>query len=312
LTQSTNARAAEERVAAVRAFNRFYTRQIGVLGDRLLDSPYSLSEMRVLYELAQRGQTNAATLGRDLGLDAGYLSRILSRFEGARLIVRAPAPADGRQSLLRLTARGRAAFAPLDARARRDVAAWLAPLSPASQRVVVAAMKTIERRLAGTPAAPTYTLRAHRPGDMGWVVQRHGALYAEERGYNAAFEALIARIVADFLDRFDPARERCWIAERDSEPVGSVFLVKKSARVAQLRLLLVDPSARGLGLGRRLVDECVGFARTAGYRRITLWTQRDLDDARRVYRSAGFTIAGTHAHHSFGQDLVGETWDLAL
>ena len=301
------------RVDAVRAFNRFYTRQIGVLGDRLLNSPYSLTEMRVLYELAHRAAPTATELGRDLGLDAGYLSRILRRFEARKLLSRVRASRDARQSLLRLTPRGRATFAPLNDRARRDIAALLERLPAAGQREVVAAMQTIERLLgASTPDEAPYTLRAHRPGDMGWVVHRHGAIYASEYGYNQEFEALVARIVADFLDRFDPAGERCWIAERRGDIIGSVFLVRKSKTVAKLRLLLVEPAARGLGLGTRLVEECVRFARQAGYRKITLWTQSELEAARKVYRRAGFTRVREEVHHSFGKDCVAETWDLDL
>jgi DNA-binding MarR family transcriptional regulator/N-acetylglutamate synthase-like GNAT family acetyltransferase len=302
------------RVAAVRAFNRFYTRRIGVLGDHLLESPYSLSEMRVLYELAHREQPTAAALGRDLGLDAGYLSRILRRFEARKLVARARAAHDGRQAMLRLTPRGRATFAPLDARARQEIAALLGRLPDAGQRDVVEAMATIERRMGREAAAPALVLRPHQPGDMGWVVHRHGAIYASEWGYNHEFEALVARIVADFLDGFDPARERCWIAERDGEMAGSVFLVSKSKTVAKLRLLLVEPSARGLGLGRRLVDECIRFARHAGYRKITLWTQSELEAARRIYQSAGFVrVHGDPPGRSFGKDgLVAETWDLDL
>ena len=301
------------RVDAVRAFNRFYTRRIGVLGDRLLDSPYSLTEMRVLYELAHRDAPTATELGRDLGLDAGYLSRILRRFETRKLLSRVRASDDGRQSLLRLTPRGRATFAPLNDRARHDVAALLDRLPAARQREVVAAMQTIERLLntAGVEEAP-YTLRAHRPGDMGWVVHRHGAVYAREYGYNHEFEALVARIVADFLDHFDPSGERCWIAERAGDIVGSVFLVRKSKTVAKLRLLLVEPSARGLGLGRRLVDECIRFARQAGYRKITLWTNSVLLAARHIYAQAGFKLVHQERYHGFGHDLVGETWDLSL
>jgi DNA-binding MarR family transcriptional regulator/N-acetylglutamate synthase-like GNAT family acetyltransferase len=301
-----------DRVAAVRAFNRFYTRRIGVLGDQLL-SPFSLTEVRVLYELAHRTAPAAAELGRDLGLDAGYLSRILRRFEARRLLARAPSPADGRRSLLRLTPHGRTAFAPLEARARKDVAALLSRLPDAAQRQAVGAMHTIERLLGGHAAdAAAYILRPHQPGDMGWVVHRHGEVYAREWGYNEEFEALVARIVADFLDHFDPARERCWMAERDGAIVGSVFLVKKSKTVAKLRLLLVEPGARGLGLGRRLIDECIRFAREARYRAITLWTQRELDAARRLYRHAGFRCTHEEPHHSFGKDLVSETWDLTL
>jgi DNA-binding MarR family transcriptional regulator/GNAT superfamily N-acetyltransferase len=301
-------------VESVRAFNRFYTRRIGVLGDHLLDSPYSLAEMRVLYELAHRDETTATDLRRDLGLDAGYLSRILHRFEGEKLLSRSPAQGDRRQQLLRLNARGRQTFAPFEASARDAVAALLAPLHVSAQREAIAAMRTIERLLAppdkAGPATPPYLLRPHQSGDMGWVVHRHGSLYAEEWGYNEEFEALVARIVADFLDRFDPKRDRCWIAERDGAIVGSVFLVGKSKTVAKLRLLLVEPSARGLGLGRRLVDECIGFARRAGYRKITLWTQSELTVARQIYQRAGFHLARKAPHHSFGKALIGETWEL--
>jgi DNA-binding MarR family transcriptional regulator/N-acetylglutamate synthase-like GNAT family acetyltransferase len=316
---ATAAPAVPDAVDAVRAFNRFYTRRIGVLGERLLDSPYSLSEMRVLYELAHREAPTASQLCADLGLDPGYLSRLLRRLERAALVARTAAADDRRRSLLRLTPRGRAAFAPLDARARDEIRSMLAAVAPAARAELVAAMRRIEHLLNGTgrPAAADEgapcTLRAHRPGDMGWVVARHGALYAAEWGYNHEFEALVARIVADFLERADPTRERCWIAERGGEMVGSVFLVAKSPTVAKLRLLLVEPSARGLGLGRRLVDECIRFARAAGYRKITLWTQSELEAARRIYRQAGFVCVDRKKHRSFGKDgLVAETWDVKL
>jgi DNA-binding MarR family transcriptional regulator/GNAT superfamily N-acetyltransferase len=304
-------------VDAVRAFNRFYTRQIGVLGAHYLDSDFSLTDLRVLYELAHRNSATAAEIGRELGLDAGYLSRILRRFEAKGFITRTPSSADARQSLLRLTKKGRAAFAPLDSRARGLVKALLGRLPAAGQRRIVDAMATITD-LLGAPAADTgrpapYLLRTHQPGDMGWIVHRHAVLYAREWGYNAEFEALAARICADFLDHFDPARERCWIAERDGAIVGSVFLVQKSKTVAKLRLLLVEPEARGLGIGRRLIDECIRFARLAGYRRMTLWTQSDLDAARRLYQQAGFRCVHRKSHHSFGRtDLIAETWDLTL
>ncbi|MBI3491979.1 MAG: bifunctional helix-turn-helix transcriptional regulator/GNAT family N-acetyltransferase [Acidobacteria bacterium] len=301
---------------AVRAFNRFYTRQIGVLDEHLLDSPFSLTEMRVLYELAHRKAPTATQLGRDLGLDAGYLSRILRRFDAQRLLRRITSPDDGRQSRLELTPRGRKAFRPLETRTRAQVGAMLDRVPAAHRGQVVGAMDTIQR-LLGTPAATRataepYMLRTHRPGDMGWVVHRHGALYWQEWGYNQEFEALVARIVADFLDHFDAKRERCWIAEHDGAIVGSVFLVKKSATVAKLRLLLVEPSARGLGLGRRLVDECIRFAREAGYRKITLWTQSELSAARRTYQRAGFRRTSRKRHHSFGKNLIAEVWDLKL
>ena len=303
------------RVAAIRAFNRFYTRRAGILGERLLRSPFSLTEMRVLYEIAHRPAASATDLAGDLGVDAGYLSRILRRFTAGKLVERTISPADRRRSVLRLTARGRRAFAPLEDRARRDVASMIAGLSVADQRALVGAMDTVQR-LLGAPAPPLaapYLLRMHQPGDMGWVVQHHGATYAREWGYNAEFEALVARIVADFLDHFDPARERCWIAEKDGENVGSVFVVRKSKTVAKLRLLLVDPGARGLGIGRRLVDECIRFARQAGYRKLTLWTQSELDAARSLYQRAGFTCVRRQPNDRFGRKgLVAETWDLRL
>jgi DNA-binding MarR family transcriptional regulator/GNAT superfamily N-acetyltransferase len=308
------AAALSPRVDSVRGFNRFYTRQIGVLGEHLLDSPFSLSEMRVLYELAHRDSPTAVVLARDLAVDPGYLSRMLRRFETRGLLARTPSPADARHALLRLTARGRSAFAALEERARAEVSSMLGRLSSADQRQIVEAMGTIERLLA--PEAPakqaSYLLRPHQPGDIGWVVHRHGAIYASEWGYNEEFEALVARIVADFIDNFDPKRERCWIAERDGDVVGSVFLVTKSKTVAKLRLLLVEPQARGLGIGRRLVDECIRFARLAGYRTLTLWTQSELTAARRLYKQAGFRRTHEEPGHSFGKDTIAETWELRL
>ena len=298
---------------AIRGFNRFYTRRIGVLDERLLDSPFSLAEMRVLYELAHRDAPTATDLARDLGLDAGYLSRILRRFEARGYLRRTPSADDRRHQLLTLGAKGRAAFAPLETRAREEVTAMIRPLAPPDRQQLVTAMETIRRLLDPPPAeAPAFVLREHRPGDMGWVIQRHGELYAREWGYSAAFEALVARICADFLDRFEPAAERCWIAERAGVPVGSVFLVRKSKTIAKLRLLIVDPSARGLGVGGRLVDECIRFARAAGYRTLTLWTHSQLDAARRIYRRAGFGLARRSPTHAFGRDLVDETWELRL
>lgn len=300
-------------VESVRGFNRFYTRRIGVLGDHLLDSPYSLTEMRVLYELAHRPAATATELGRELGLDAGYLSRILRRFESLKLIGRSPSTDDARRSVLRLTAAGRKAFAPLDTRARREISDMLGPLSGSAQRDVVGAMRDIERLLGGpAPRDAAIRLRRHRPGDMGWVVHRHGELYAREWGYNAEFEALVARIVADFLDNLDPSAERCWIAEREGEILGSVFVVRKTKQAAKLRLLLVEPSARGLGLGRRLVDECIRFARRAGYRKMTLWTQADLTAARHVYQQAGFVCVRRISRRSFGAERTAETWEREL
>jgi DNA-binding MarR family transcriptional regulator/N-acetylglutamate synthase-like GNAT family acetyltransferase len=302
-----------QRVDAVRSFNRFYTKQIGVLHEGLLGSPYSLTEVRVLYELANRRQPTAAELGRELGLDPGYLSRILQSFARRGLVAKTRSTADGRQSLLSLTARGRKAFAPLNARSHDDVAAVLARLSAAEQCRLIEAMRAIQALLGGRaePRVP-YLLRTHWPGDMGWIVHRHGSLYAEEYGWDETFEALVAEIAAKFIRTFDPKRERCWIAEREEEIVGSVFLVRKSPTVGQLRLMYVEPKARGLGIGSRLVEECLRFARQVGYRKVVLWTNSVLLAARHIYEKAGFRLIHSEPHRSFGHDLVGETWELTL
>lgn len=301
------------RVEAVRRFNRFYTRQIGVLQEGLLQSPFSLTEARVLYELAHQKETTATALGEELGLDAGYLSRILRGFQKQGLIDKKPSETDGRQSLLRLTASGKKAFARIDKDSQREIGAMLQSLPAAGQSRLIEAMGTIEELLGARPEPRVpYILRPHQPGDMGWVVQLHGALYAKEYGWDEQFEALIAEIVAQFLRSFDPKRERCWIAEKDGENVGSVFLVRESDTVAKLRLLLVDPKARGLGIGARLVDECTRFARQVGYRKITLWTNSVLHAARRIYEAACFRLVHEEAHHSFGHDLTGQTWELDL
>lgn len=305
-------------VGAVRQFNRFYTKQIGVLRAGLLRSSFSLTEVRVLYELAHRSKPTATEIARDLDLDAGYLSRILRNFRKRGLVVRKRSQTDGRRGLLALTPRGRKTFAPLDSRANDEVRAMLERLSVPSQARLIKAMQTLRSVLESPSGAkhnsnkPSFTLRSHRPGDMGWVVHRHGVIYSEEYGYNEEFEALVATIAGEFIQKFDSARERCWIAERGGEIVGSVFLVKKSESVAKLRLLLVEPSARGLGIGRCLVDECIRFARQAGYKKISLWTQSHLDSARRIYKNAGFRLVHQQPHHSFSLDLVAETWDLAL
>ncbi len=300
-------------VAAVRRFNRSYTRRIGVLHQGLLRSNFSLTEVRVLYELTHRENPTAAELGRDLELDAGYLSRILAGFAKRRLISRTASAADGRQSLLRLTHKGRATFATLDVRSDEEVSAMLGSLSGEKRGRLVEAMGTIERLLDGRPELPVpYVLRPPRPGDLGWVVHRHGVLYAEEYGWDERFEALVASVVAEFIGHFDPKREYCWIAERDGQNIGSVFLVKQSKQVAKLRLLLVEPEARGLGLGSRLVEECVSFARRVGYRKLTLWTNDVLHAARHIYERAGFRMVREERHHSFGRDLVGQTWELKL
>ena len=301
-------------VETVRAFNRFYTRHVGALGEHLLDSPFSLAEMRVLYELAHREHASASALAADLGLDAGYLSRILARFASQRLIARADATDDGRRTDIRLTARGREAFAPYERKTRDGVAAMLGRLSPRGRRAVLDGMRAVQANLDPAAAEPVraYAIRTHQPGDLGWIVRMHGALYASEYGYDSRFEAVVARIAADFLDRFDATGERCWIAEIDGENVGSVCLVRKSATVAKLRLLIVDPRARGLGIGRRLVDECIRFARQAGYRKITLWTHGHLAAARAIYQSCGFQCVQRTRSKTFGKRLVDETWELRV
>lgn len=318
------------RIAALRAFNRFYTRRLGALQEHLLDSGFSLTESRVLWELAHlaEGQPglSAAALARALGLDPGYLSRLLKPLKARKLLRSQAAAGDARQQLLSLSAVGRRGFAPLDARSQSQMAAWLQPLDDAAQQRLLEAMATIETLLGERPPErPPYLLRAHRAGDIGWVVAHHGAVYAREYRWDLSFEALVARIGADFISRLDPAREACWIAERPGpagtgENIGCVFLVQARDEasgepepgVGQLRLLLVEPSARGLGLGARLVAECERFARQAGYQRIRLWTQSCLTAARALYQRAGYRLVGTEPHHSFGRDLVGEIWELEL
>lgn len=310
---TTKLRDHSARTDSVRHFNRFYTKQIGVLQESLLNSGYSLSEVRVLYELAHRQQPTAKDLGRDLGLDAGYLSRILANFEQHKYLERKSSESDGRQTLIRLTKLGQAEVAKLESSSRHQIDLMLKRISEPDQKRLLDAMKTIESILdhSSAPAVP-YILRTHQPGDMGWVVHRHGALYGQEYGWNSEFEALVAEIVAKFLRNFDAERERCWIAEKDSEIIGSVFLVKQSRTVAKLRLLLVEPSARGLGVGNRLVAECINFARLVGYKKITLWTNDILHGARRIYERAGFHLVDEEKHHSFGHDLVAQTWELDL
>jgi len=305
----------QQRVGAVRQFNRFYTRRIGVLQGGLLESPYSLTEVRVMYELAHwpgAGRPSATDLGGALGLDAGYLSRILRRFRKEGLVSSAVAKDDARRTHLWLTRKGRATFVPLESRTKDEVSAMLDSLPVAAQAKVVAAMRSIETLLGGEKRAPVVTLRTHRPGDMGWVISAHGAFYAQEFGWNEDFEMLVAEIAVRFIRKFDPQRERCWIAELDGEPVGSVFLVQQSRTLAKLRLLILDPKARGLGIGKRLVDECIAHARALGYRKLTLWTQANLLAARQIYRNAGFKLVSTEPHNSFGVELVGEYWELKL
>ena len=302
----------DARIRTVRRFNRFYTRQIGLLHEGLAGTAFPLTEARVLYELAHRERPSATELGRDLGLDAGYLSRILRGFERRGLVRRTRSTEDARRNHLALTPRGRKAFAPLNARSHDEAGAMLRGLAPGQQEKVVAAMHTIETVLGGGEARAQYLLRPHHAGDMGEVIRLHGAVYAQEFGWDETFEALVARIAAKFLERHDPRRERCWIAEVNGEVVGSVFLVRHSATVGQLRLMIVDPRARGLGIGARLVDECLRFARHAGYRKVTLWTNSVLTAARRIYAKAGFRLVRKERHRSFGHDLVGETWELTF
>jgi DNA-binding MarR family transcriptional regulator/GNAT superfamily N-acetyltransferase len=308
-----NLSAVDRRIAAVRRFNRFYTQKLGVLSEGFLNTPFSLTEARVLHALAHRDGATATWLGRELDLDAGYLSRILRDFERQELILRNQSVHDGRQTLISLTADGREAFEPLDRASHSEIGNLLARLAGADQDRLIAAMRTIAGLLGEAPEpGPAFVLRPHRAGDMGWVTERHGALYTAEYGLNHKMEAYVAEVVAKFLREFDPAREHCWIAERDGAPIGSVFLVKESDRVARLRLLIVEPKARGLGVGRRLVEECVRFARQAGYTEITLWTHSILTAARRIYGSVGFEIIETETHDEFGPELVGETWRLRL
>ncbi|MCD6071273.1 MAG: MarR family transcriptional regulator [Microvirga sp.] len=303
---------ADDRVQRVRRFNRFYTRHIGLLNEGLLDSEYSLTEVRVLYELAHRGPMTAVALGQELGLDPGYLSRILKKFESRDLLQRSRSEEDRRQVFLSLTDVGQAAFEPLNQASANQIGAMLSKLSSAEQQKLVQAMALVERLIGGSAPEASYTLRPHRVGDIGWIAHRQGLLYAEEYGWDETFEALVAEIAAAFVRNFDPDWERCWIAERDGEIVGSVFLVRHSNEIAKLRLLYVEPSARGLGLGRRLVDECITFARAKGYRTLTLWTNDVLAAARGIYQATGFQLVKEEAHRSFGKDLIGQTWDLDL
>jgi DNA-binding MarR family transcriptional regulator/GNAT superfamily N-acetyltransferase len=304
------------RVADVRRFNRFYTQRIGVLDKAYLHSEFSLAEGRVLYELAHRDTATATELVVALGVDGGYVSRILSGFVRYGLVKRTRSAHDRRQTHLTLTRAGSKALSPLQRRAHDEVAAMLAPLGDPEQRRLVDAMQEIQTIL-GSPdraehAAQPYLLRMHQPGDMGWIVHRQAVLYHDEYGWNEEYEALIADILSRFVRRYDPRRERCWIAERGGGIVGSVFVVARSKHIAQLRMLYVEPSARGLGIGRRLVDECVRFARARGYRTLMLWTNDVLDSARRIYEAVGFRLVSEKKHHSFGHDLVGQNWELTL
>jgi DNA-binding MarR family transcriptional regulator/GNAT superfamily N-acetyltransferase len=302
-------------IAGFRRFTRMYTRFIGTVREKLFDTEYSLAQARVLYELAHRRAPSAKEIAEELGLDPGYLSRMLAKFERAGLLKRKASEADGRYAELALTRRGRAAFGKLNSRSEAQARAVLEALPNAERRQLIGSMRAIEGILGKKgEARPPFVLRGHRVGDMGWVVCREAAVYAEEYGFDLSFEALVARIVSDFITNFDPARERCWIADANGESVGHIFLVKHPERpdTAKLRLLFVEPGARGLGLGRALVKECLQFARAAGYRRIVLWTQSNLEAAHHVYVAAGFRLVQEEAHHSFGQDLVGQNWELEL
>jgi DNA-binding MarR family transcriptional regulator/GNAT superfamily N-acetyltransferase len=298
-------------IQALRAFNRFYTRKIGVI-DGTASRPFSLAEARVLYELAHRQQPTATDIRRALGLDAGYMSRILTQFERSKLMIRQQSKSDERQKFLAVTAKGRRAFAALDRRSNRDICAMLEDIPLTDRKRLVDSVQTVRHLLGDLPRATTaaYLLRPHQPGDMGWIVYRQAILYANEYGWDEAYEALAAEIVAQFIKNFDPKRERCWIVERDGLRVAAVFVAKASDSVAKLRLLHVEPQARGLGIGKRLVDECVRFARQAGYEKLSLWTQSILLAARHIYKQAGFRLVREEPHHSFGKDLVAETWEL--
>ena len=301
------------RIEAVRSFNRFYTRIIGLLQEGLLDSDFSLTEVRVLYEIAHRQNPTASGILKELGLDRGYLSRILAKFQHRGLLAKTPSNLDSRQNWLSLTARGQKVLAPLEKRSQAEVAAMLRALPIPDQDRLVGAMRTIQTLIGPKPEGRLpYLLRPHRPGDIGWVIHRHGVLYSQEYGWDEAFEALVAEIAAKFIRNFDSKRERCWIAEREGENVGCVFLVKRTESEGQLRLLLVEPSARGLGIGTRLVQECIRFAREAGYGKIMLWTNDILHAARHIYEKEGFYLVAEDRHHSFGHDLVGQNWELKL
>ncbi|TWB98171.1 MarR family transcriptional regulator with acetyltransferase activity [Bradyrhizobium macuxiense] len=305
--------ALESQVAAVRGFSRFYTRKLGIIEPKLLHSPFTLQEARIIYELAHREHCIATDLVRDLDLDAGFVSRTLAALQRRQIVTRKPSKADKRVNEVALTAKGRATAADLDSRSRDEVAALLMQIDSSHRAAVVHAMSTIEQALEPTMQKPTgFLLRSHRVGDMGWVVSRQGQAYAAEYGWDISYEALVAEICAQFLRSFDPVREHCWIAEVDGEPVGSIFLVNGGDGIAKLRLLLVEEKARGLGVGRALVEQCIRTAREKGYKKMTLWTQSILVAARGIYARAGFQRVKEEKHHSFGADLVGETWELKL
>ena len=302
-----------ERIEAVRRFTRFYTRHLGVLAEGLLQSPFPLPEARLIYEIAHHVETTTAELGAELGLDSGYVSRLVRRLHEQGVVDKKPSKSDGRVTLLSLTEEGMSAFARLNSASRNQVGNMISELSDADQQRLVQAMSTVERVLGAEPEHRVpYILRPHQLGDIGWVVQRHGVLYNREYGWDDQFEALVAEIVARFIQKFDPKRERCWIAEKDGANVGSVFLVRNTESVAQLRLLLVAPEARGLGIGKRLVSECTRFARQVGYEKIMLWKNDVLHAARHLYEVEGYRLVKEEPHHSFGHDLVGQFWEIVL
>ncbi|MGB6692478.1 MAG: helix-turn-helix domain-containing GNAT family N-acetyltransferase [Terracidiphilus sp.] len=302
-------------IAAFRHFNRFYTRLLGLFGNSYVSSKLSLTEGRVLFELAINRMSGATDIAGELSLDPGYLSRVLRKLEEKGIVARSTSPADARNAILRLTKKGKQVFADLDRRSAEQARGVLEPLTPATRAALLKSMRTVEAALAPkTETRAPFILRTHRPGDMGWVVSRNGAVYAQEYGWDDTFEALVARICADFIDHFDAKRERCWIAERDGERLGCIFLVRHPEQegTAKLRMLFVEPGARGIGLGKALVNECINFARSAGYKRVTLWTQSILAAAHHIYARAGFQQVAQEPHHSFGKDLIGQTWDLEL
>ncbi|WP_242207363.1 MULTISPECIES: helix-turn-helix domain-containing GNAT family N-acetyltransferase [unclassified Pseudomonas] len=300
-----------EQADVVRGFNRFYTHQIGVLQEHLLQSDYSLTELRILYELASRGDLTSADLRQMLGLDAGYMSRIISGFEKRGLIQKIPSPTDARAAQLHLTDFGREILVPLEKASREQIVAMLERLPEPQQKQLIGAMTLIQTLLEGSKDS-TYLLRDPQPGDMGTVMQQQAALYTREYGWNAEFEALVAEVVAKYLRDYDPTSERCWIAEKDGKVIGSVFIVRQDETTAKLRMLYVDASARGLGIGSRLVEECLRFARQVGYQKMTLWTTSNLTAARKIYQQAGFELVEEEAVHSFGKDLVSQTWARVL
>jgi DNA-binding MarR family transcriptional regulator/GNAT superfamily N-acetyltransferase len=302
-----------EQIGAVRRFNRFFTRQIGVLQEGLLPSPYSLTEARIIFELANRSSLTASDLGNELGLDAGYLSRILNKLEQQKLIEKNRSDDDGRQRLISLTAEGQKVFSLLDNRSNDEVSEMLSGFKESDRVRLIEAMHAIEGIFdRGSKNTEPFYIRQHEPGDMGWVIRQHGSLYHQEYGWDGSFEGFVAQICADFINRYDPQKERCWIAEMDGEPVGSVFCIKASEDVAKLRMLLVTPKARRLGLGNHLVKECIRFARSSGYKKLILWTNDILVEARKIYEKNGFALVEEERHHSYGQDLVGQNWELLL